>query len=346
MPSSLSLFFTALRKACLEAKWLFALVIGYILLALAYIAAIDQTNLRSLLIYTERFALFYAMVLPSISAIWVLTASIVMSPKDPSIYCRNACQLPNVAHWLVGLLLIVLLTLFWAAFAQVKNSLSIGGFTHDVMLANIERWLHGGTDPTVWMATHITNHFLLLAVQFNYNVVWQILHLLVVCAVLLCPTFKKIRLFYMTLYVVGWLVLGNILAGAFISGGPTYYGAITGDSNRYAALETLLETTKTSPHSAYQLQQYLWASRTLGEANLGTGISAFPSIHIYIVVLNALFLYHFLSRKLGRIAAVYAGLIVLSSAYLGWHYLIDGYASTLFALTFFYVGLRWHRKSH
>jgi hypothetical protein len=339
-------FLRALWRACIEVKWLFVLVLGYIFSGLVYAIAVDQFSPRNIFIYAQHFFLFYLVILPITSVIWLLVSSIIVSPKDPSIYRRQACRLENLAQWAAGFLIILLLMLFWATFTQIKNTLSTEGFTNDVMLANVERWLHGGIDPTVWMATHFTNPIFLQAVQFNYNIIWQILHLLVVCMVILCPAFRRMRLFYMTMYVVGWLVLGNIIAGLFISGGPTYYAEVTGDSERYAPLETLLETTKTDPHSTYHLQQYLWTAYTLGRSDLGSGISAFPSIHIYIVALNALFLYHFLSRRLGVIAAFYAGFCLLSSAYLGWHYLIDGYASIVFALSFFYVGLRWWKHTN
>ena len=58
------------------------------------------------------------------------------------------------------------------------------------------------------------------------------------------------------------------------------------------------------------------------------GISAFPSVHVGLIAMNALFVAE-RSRMLGRVAWLYVVLIVASSVYLGWHYAIDGYVSIL-----------------
>ena len=59
-----------------------------------------------------------------------------------------------------------------------------------------------------------------------------------------------------------------------------------------------------------------------GEGIVG-GISAFPSMHVSLVTLNALFLFEF-SRRGGLALFAYVALVVASSVYLAWHYAIDG----------------------
>jgi membrane-associated phospholipid phosphatase len=75
-------------------------------------------------------------------------------------------------------------------------------------------------------------------------------------------------------------------------------------------------------------QDYLWMLHSLGQTGFGSGISAFPSVHVGLAVFNALFAWEY-SRRLGILAFAYAGLIEVTSVYLGWHYAIDGYAAAI-----------------
>ncbi|MNI64247.1 PAP2 superfamily protein [compost metagenome] len=99
--------------------------------------------------------------------------------------------------------------------------------------------------------------------------------------------------------------------------------------------------------SAAEYQTYLWALHESGSAGFGSGISAFPSIHVGLITLNALFLNGY-SRRLGVVAFAYVAFIQISSVYLGWHYAIDGYVSmtvvvaAYYALTAF-LKRRWER---
>lgn len=73
-------------------------------------------------------------------------------------------------------------------------------------------------------------------------------------------------------------------------------------------------------------QEYLWTLYQSGTIGLGSGISAFPSMHVALATVVALYAWEW-SRKLGFVAWVYVAFILCSSVYLGWHYAIDGYAS-------------------
>jgi membrane-associated phospholipid phosphatase len=123
-----------------------------------------------------------------------------------------------------------------------------------------------------------------------------------------------------------WVVCGNALAGLFLSAGPAFYGAVTGDEGRFAAQLAFLAHGAQSTNSAVTYQTYLWSLHQYGTAGFGSGISAFPSVHVAVAALNALFLWSHSSR-LGLIAFAYIAVIVASSVYLAWHYAIDGYAS-------------------
>ena len=135
-----------------------------------------------------------------------------------------------------------------------------------------------------------------------------------------------------------WILVGNLLAGLFMSAGPAFYGEVTGDKLRFAGLLEFLAHGASSPGSSAYCQAYLWTLNTIGQTGLGSGISAFPSVHVALATLNALFAREY-SRRLGIVAFAYAALIEVSSVYLGWHYAIDGYAAAI-ATVLIYVATR------
>jgi PAP2 superfamily len=56
------------------------------------------------------------------------------------------------------------------------------------------------------------------------------------------------------------------------------------------------------------------------------GISAMPSVHVAVAVLFALAGGR-AGRWPGRLFTAYAGIVLLGSVHLGWHYAVDGYVS-------------------
>lgn len=82
------------------------------------------------------------------------------------------------------------------------------------------------------------------------------------------------------------------------------------------------------PTAANLFQSYLWSLHAHSTSGFGSGISAFPSVHVGLIALNAFFAAE-VSRKLGIIAFCYTAFVMASSVYLGWHYAVDGYASLL-----------------
>ena len=108
---------------------------------------------------------------------------------------------------------------------------------------------------------------------------------------------------------------------------------------RFADQMAFLEKSGDGMHSAAHIQRYLWAFHERGTAGFGSGIAAFPSVHVSLVTLNALFLFEF-SRKAGLVACAYVALVVASSVYLAWHYAIDGYAAIILTIAIYGV-IRW-----
>ena len=125
-----------------------------------------------------------------------------------------------------------------------------------------------------------------------------------------------------------WIVGGTILATIFSSVGPVYFQAFGFGDTFAEQMQKLAEFNEISPVWALEVQQLLLDNyRTDGPVK---GISAMPSMHVASSALLAIFGFSY-SRVVGWAMTVFAGLILIGSVHLGWHYAIDGYFSIALA---------------
>jgi membrane-associated phospholipid phosphatase len=87
---------------------------------------------------------------------------------------------------------------------------------------------------------------------------------------------------------------------------------------------------------------YLWSNYLDKGSRVGTGISAFPSLHVAGAAWVAIFASSQF-RKLSIIAWAYFGLILIGSVYLGWHYALDGLAGLAIAAAAWRLAA-WRRR--
>lgn len=222
-----------------------------------------------------------------------------------------------------GLALFVGLAVFHGIFTSMKSVLpDITSFSWDTRLADLDAAIHG-KDAWLWLTflDPLTYFF-----QRIYGKSWFIL--LALSSFLICvwPRLRHIRARFIWTLMLSWTFLGNLLAGLFLSGGPVFYQNLVG-SNRFRALTAHLETLPAdSPGN--KARRWLWKNYEHDFSGFGTGISAFPSIHLAFATLLALVAFR-LDRRLGYLAVAYLAVILVGSVHLGWHYAIDGYASII-----------------
>lgn len=297
-----------------------------------------------------RFVLVYLLVSLAITALVrdvgddLLVEAVTSTLKFGWIFLRYAI-------WIVPLLLVMPMVMGWrnfvarlgmigmaasgavllqVAFSFLKTAIPmIVPFYADPPLADLDRWLHGGIDP--WVLTMDWATWLPMnAILPFYIIVWSFpaIALPVVIAISDRDTQRTAR--FLVLYVACWLVLGNILAMVGSSVGPVFYDALIG-GGRFADLRAALERVGIGDTGIGMTQAYLWQGYSTGSLALGSGISAFPSVHLGIATVTALYMGE-RSRWLILPGLLFVAVILFLSVYSGYHYAVDGYFSIVFML--------------
>jgi membrane-associated phospholipid phosphatase len=126
---------------------------------------------------------------------------------------------------------------------------------------------------------------------------------------------------------MSWIVLGNLVALVADSGGPCFYGEFYGRQPFQPLFDRLNSVAQQiHPLTALNIQQYIIEQYRTGADALGQGISAFPSMHVAIAMLIALFFFD-INKFAGYLGFIFCALILVGSVILGWHYAVDGLAS-------------------
>ena len=228
---------------------------------------------------------------------------------------------------------IVTLTPLMISFDAVKEVIPhIQPFAWDSRLMAWDRFLGFGRLPWQWLQLLLGHPPVTVALSVSYEL-WFV----VMFGCLFWQAFSsrnsEIRLQFLLAFAFCWFFAGNLLALAFSSAGPCYYGHLYPGHDPYAAqMDYLRETAKHWPVWSVHLEDMLWDSYRKGGGVI-SGISAMPSMHVTIAVLMALLGWR-IDRKLGLALTVFAGLIVFGAIHLAWHYAVDVIAGTALAFAF------------
>ena len=312
-------------------RWLIGYTLAYALsgLALARLAGLPDhialslysgASLGLLLGYLGAFLLAY----PIYVMLWLRPARLI-----ETIIADFRARFLTPERLLGALVVLLVLPLFVSVFTGIKALIPVvHPFAWDEAFAVWDRLLHGGIDP--WRLLHpvFGTPWATTAVNFFYH-----LWLFVVYGVLFWQAFSardpRLRMQFLLSFVVTWSLLGSLLALLLSSGGPVYYGRLTGLADPYLPLLDYLKAAReVAPVWALEVQDMLWRKYTDGESGFGAGISAMPSMHVSATVLFAL-LARRVHRWLGYLFTAFALAILIGSVHLAWHYAIDGYLAAL-----------------
>jgi hypothetical protein len=227
-----------------------------------------------------------------------------------------------------------ILTIFFSFYSSLKSAIAtVRPYYFDVYAADLDATLHG-VDP--WRLLH--------AILGGVTPTWAVsvvyaLWVLVIYGTVAFALFflndRRLRDRFVASMLVSWSLLGTIAATMFSSVGPCYFQVFYGD-DRYAALMARLDAIDAAiPLPSRFTQNYLIETYQAAIPGLGTGISAFPSLHVASAMLVCLLAWNF-NRFWKTAGILFVTTVLIGSVHLGWHYAVDGYASI------FAVLLIWH----
>ena len=218
----------------------------------------------------------------------------------------------------------------------------------DAAFAALDRQLFLGTDP--WRLSHDlfgspTATWLIDRIYHAWF--YPMILAYVFCSLLVIGAHA--RACYIATYLASWGLIGCVLALAFASAGPVYEGALFGPGGLYDDLAARLATLSAAAGGldSQTYQQMLLAGHEAGQVGLGLGISAMPSMHVALAAMWAL-LFARINPWLGALGTAYTVVIWIGSFHLGWHYAVDGLASSALVVALWFAvsaGLRTRRRA-
>ena len=239
-------------------------------------------------------------------------------------FFRDRARIANGLNGLAAMMI------FMTGFSVLKGSIAIlRPFTWDRTLADVDRWLHFGRLPHDWLWPVLNSAVAVHAINFAYNFWFFILVALVFVATI-ARRDTLLRHQFLLSFMLVWLAGGFFVALGFSSAGPCYFLRLGLGGEYRELMEALALVDGTHSVWALSTQDVLWDGYT-GATPGSIGISAFPSLHVATAVLFALYAMR-RSAMAGILLWVFAGVILLGSVVLGWHYAVDGYAGILLAI--------------
>lgn len=260
-----------------------------------------------------------------IPLVWLATVAVALVRRKIDSPTRTILRIVRRNQdWLLrGFLLAVIHIPVGQAFSALKSSIPfIDPFSWDKSFADLDRSLLG-TDA--WLITHrLIGEAGTVAIDRTY-VLWGT-YLILLAGWISFTRDRDLQIKAALAFNLTWFLLGIVLATLLASAGPCFFDKIHGGT-RFAGLMTTLESVD-DRHGLWAFKAMGYLTENAGTGKLGAGISAMPSLHVAMATLGVILAFAARARTwIKMLAVTFAGIIVLGSVHLGWHYLIDGLVS-------------------
>jgi hypothetical protein len=259
--------------------------------------------------------------------------------KDIKQYLTSKNRMAN------GIPMVLIMMCFMYVFANVKAAIPIlNPLSWDTYFSELDRTLHFGTQPWVWLQPLLGYAPITFLININYNL-WFLVTWMMWVHFAFAGRPSELRTRFFLSFFALWIIVGSLLAIAFSSAGPCFYGRLGFTPDPYVDLMTYLRgVNETYAIWAIPVQDELWQGY-VDNSVIVRGISAMPSMHNGSALLFALAGYQ-VSRFAGRLLSAHAILIFIGSIHLGWHYAVDSYLAWVLTLVIWFavapVSRWWH----
>lgn len=330
---------TESARAC---RVLYVLMFAYIAASYAAAASIGRAGQLTVLLYS-REAILACVIFFLLFLAWRATVvMVVQRPRQlaPALYHDLRSRYFTAERCAQAVPLFVVLSMFLSVFSCMKALIpQFHALDWDARLHAADVWLHGGTAPWALLQPLFGQPLLsgLLNLMYNlwfavliWTLLWQVLSL----------SQPRLKLQFLTTFVLAWAIEGTLLATLFASAGPCFYGNLNQGENPYAALMDYLHQADARYRIwALATQDYLWRAHVAADLLSGAGISAMPSVHVATATAIALLAWR-KHRLFGWAMWLFTAAICAGSVHLAWHYAIDGYVAILTTTAIWWVAGR------
>jgi hypothetical protein len=291
---------------------------------LAALASVGVSGI-GLTAYRDNLVL-YASALLFILAYAIGRLLWVDRPARPISFLFYAASTKGLMERLIrGAPLLLALILFLPAFSAMKSALPLFNvYTWDETWIQLDRTLHG-TDPWRILNGAFGNPVVTSVISGLYQI-WILLIYLGGVYFCFFQDNRTLRARYFITYFACWIVLGTVSALAFASVGPCFLEPLLGDPHFAEQMTSLREINEHAPVFSLLVQDRLIDWHASGSEGLGRGISAMPSMHVSLAFLFFLAM-RGVSKMAGLVFGLFAGIILIGSVHLAYHYAVDGYVS-------------------
>lgn len=232
---------------------------------------------------------------------------------------------------------VFLLKITLLIYCNIKQAIPfINENLYDQQLLFVDKIIHLGINPNL-LAVNLLGNSVSTRVFDLIYISWYMLKPLVLVYFAIIPA-QRVHIRFFTSYFAMW-IFGGLFAVLIPSLGPIFFFP---EREWFSDLHMPF---------ARGLQQTLWKHYQLAltfpekyRVFIYEGIAAFPSLHVGIVALFAVFIWK-VNRKAGIVMWIYVGLIQIGSVLLGWHYAIDGYFTIALAFGLYWLSDKVVRKT-
>jgi len=228
-----------------------------------------------------------------------------------------------------GLLATLIVSVGFATFGRAKSFIPLfNEFSWDHAFMQLDKSLHLGFHPYEILFGIFPSSQIINFLAYNYSF-WLSVLFFAMYTTCFVRSDSPARMQFLLAISLVWAVGGNLIATVFSSAGPVYFERL-GLGQTFAPLDQLLQDRSgRALRGVFTLQDKLWEMYAMPESF--SIISAFPSMHVATSTLMTIIAFKY-RRWAGILMSLFAGLIMLGSVMLGWHYAVDGYAGALIAV--------------
>lgn len=244
-----------------------------------------------------------------------------------------------------GMSVMIFIPLFFSFFTTAKNLIPfIHPFSWDPVLSEWDKTIHFGKQPWEWLHPLLKAAFVTATISFLYKLWFFGKYAMVFWQAFAMKRPNLRAQFFITMILI-WVVNGFVMALIFSSAGPCYFHYFYPNlPDPYAGLMAFLrQSHEVMPVRDLWAMDYLLQAYKDRASNLFSGISAFPSMHVSVALLNALTAWR-INRGLGMGFTIYLCCIMVGSVHLGWHYAVDGYTALVTTMIIWLIVGRFFPK--